>query len=375
MLFFSSGNGAPAEAATFLMCLLLLVLNPTVAQQNTIVVGDLPSPVGWTDGVCYAPIQNVRVGDALQFNFEGHNVYKMATREDFEACNFDSAILLAEIGSTQELVYQVTQQDAFAGEIYFSCRIGAHCGSGNQKLMVQIDQMASPIDDMTAPDPPVSRFVSGRANCEGLTAQDFDTIANAVTDGVMQSTCTEPMIEPDTGRYYSSCLSAPVPMTPGGVVNQLQFLHYPYPTDRRVKVGLRTWEFVADIPDGSGDVVTVPINQLYIHHLAGRVVLGQGTEGVRQSAPDAPFPEPYGLITGDEGDSMVFHIIDLRDVEDWLPCIECRCKDGNGTYLDVGGSNDFGVSTTGGVDCCTNCTTLTSPTVDYRYDIHPCFLY
>ena len=64
---------------------------------------------------------------------------------------------------------------------------------------------------------------------------------------------------------------------------------------------------------------------------------------------------------------MIFHIIDLREVDDWLPCVECRCRDANGTYLDLGGSSDaLGVSLTGGVDCCQNCTDLTTPTVDYR---------
>jgi hypothetical protein len=157
-------------------------------------------------------------------------------------------------------------------------------------------------------------------------------------------------------------------VTPGGVVNNLYVLQYPYPTDRRVVVGLRTWEFVRDnVTDPEGDVIPVPINELYIHHLSGRVVLGQGTEGVRRSEPDAPYPPPNAVLTGDEGENMIFHIIDLREVDEWLPCIECRCQDENGTYLDIGGGADAvanGIS--GGVDCCTNCTSLTTPTVDYR---------
>ena len=35
------------------------------------------------------------------------------------------------------------------------------------------------------------------------------------------------------------------------VVNQLLFMHYPYPKD---KVGLRTWEFVADKNGSAGEV-------------------------------------------------------------------------------------------------------------------------
>merc|ERR1719343_80873 len=134
--------------------------------------------------------------------------------------------------------------------------------------------------------------------------------------------------------------------------------------DHRVVVGQRTWEFVEGNPvDGTNEGVTpVPVNQLYVHHLTGRIVLGQGTEGIRRSKPDEPFPFPYASMTGDEGDAMTFHIIDLREVDDWLPCIECRCKNADGTYLDTGS----GDNQTGGVDCCSNCTTLSGPTVDYR---------
>jgi hypothetical protein len=73
-----------------------------------------------------------------------------------------------------------------------------------------------------------------------------------------------------------------------------------------------------------------------------------------------------GVLTGDEGDNMIFHIIDLREVVDWLPCIECRCQDANGTYLDFGGGDGSSPQFTGGVSCCTNCTDLEGPTVDYR---------
>jgi hypothetical protein len=110
--------------------------------------------------------------------------------------------------------------------------------------------------------------------------------------------------------------------------------------------------------------------------LSGRVILGQGTEGIRRSEPDAPYPEPYGVVTGDEGENMVFHIIDLREVDDWLPCIECRCS-GDESYLETSlgrqgesnvtsANNQTDVVLTGGVNCCTNCTSLTGPTVDYR---------
>jgi len=74
-----------------------------------------------------------------------------------------------------------------------------------------------------------------------------------------------------------------------------------------------------DDPNGGDFVSPVAQNQLYVHHLAGSVVLGQGNEGIRRSEPDSPFPDPYGIVTGDEGEFMIFHIIDLREVDDWLP--------------------------------------------------------
>jgi hypothetical protein len=61
---------------------------------------------------------------------------------------------------------------------------------------------------------------------------------------------------------------------------------------------------------------------------------------------------------------MTFHLIDLRQVDDWLGCIECRCPVSTpGTYFDA--LTNTG-NLTGGVNCCTNCTSLTEPTLDYR---------
>lgn len=61
---------------------------------------------------------------------------------------------------------------------------------------------------------------------------------------------------------------------------------------------------------------------------------------------------------------MIFHIIDLRGVDEWLECVECRCRNDEGTYLNTGS----GDGQTGGVSCCTNCTSTLDPleTVDYR---------
>ena len=61
---------------------------------------------------------------------------------------------------------------------------------------------------------------------------------------------------------------------------------------------------------------------------------------------------------------MIFHIIDLRQVDDWLSCIECRCPVSSAnTYFD--GLTQTG-NLTGGVDCCSNCTDIEGDTLDYR---------
>ena len=340
------------------------------ADAETIVVGGIRQ---WQEGICYENIRDVMVGDVLQFNFAGHDVYRLMSSAHFQQCDFSDALVMAEFGSSSH-EYTITEQDAQDGVLYFACSIGDHCAGGTQKVQVfvqpYIGQSLSTRQADASPQSNV-QFNLSPAQCAAVhdgSAQDGSNEGPTTLD----STCTDPVLQED-GRWFTSCLSPPATLTPGGVINNLFVMQYPYPTDRRVLVGLRTWEFVADVPDSTtGEVEAVPINQLYVHHLTGRVVLGQGTEGVRRSEPDAPYPPPYGVVTGEEGDSMIFHIIDLREVDDWLACIECRCVDPeDGTYLDsstsLGSETDpFGVVVTGGVSCCTNCTDLAGPTVDYR---------
>lgn len=83
--------------------------------------------------------------------------------------------------------------------------------------------------------------------------------------------------------YTRTCLSGPATLTPGGVINRLFVMHDPFPQDYRVVIGQRTFEFVEGDPDSEEGITPVPINQLYVHHLSGSVVFGQGTEGVRQT--------------------------------------------------------------------------------------------
>ena len=72
--------------------------------------------------------------------------------------------------------------------------------------------------------------------------------------------------------YSTSCLSRPITMTPGGVINQAAFVHFPYPKDRRVLLGTRVWDIVEGDPDEDmGGLRSVNVNQLYVHHFLGYV--------------------------------------------------------------------------------------------------------
>jgi len=325
------------------------------------------SDLGWTDGICYRPISGVRPSDVLTFSYSAHDVWRMPSMEAMDNCDFGSAIKLAGVGDAP-FEYSVTAQDAMEGHLYFACSIGAHCSQGGQKISVNVQEGPAEEPEAERGIVPTSEYLLGADDSacalyqSGTTGSDTEEFLEA---NRLQSECTEAVLGED-GMYSVSCLSGPATLTPGGVMNSARFMHYPYPTDRRVVVGTNTWEFVQGdpIPNSNGQGVTpVPVNQLYVHHLSGRVVLGQGSEGIRRSDVQFPFPEPYGTLTGEEGDAMVFHIIDLREVDEWLACVECRCRDPeDGTYLTIGGSGDG----TGGVPCCANCTDLAGPTIDYR---------
>lgn len=340
----------------------------TLTQQSvTTVIGEdenaVPSSVGWTDGVCYKPIVNsLHPGDTLEFVYSAHNVYQMASKEHFMDCNFTDATLLSQVG---ESPFRYTIPADFLGNLYFACQVGDHCASGTQKVQATVSPFFGNGNDRI---PAVSSYLVGVSTDDCQQLQE-DAANGEIADEAafmdnqrLQSNCSEPVLGED-GFYTRTCLSGPATLTPGGVINRLFVMHYPYPRDHRVAIGQRTFEFVYDNVDGEG-VIPAPVNQLYVHHLSGRIVFGQGAEGIRQEAPDAPFPQPYTVLSGDEGEFMIFHIIDLREVDDWLGCIECRCPISSGkTYFDE--LTQTG-NITGGVNCCSNCTDLEGPTLDYR---------
>lgn len=243
---------------------LLQLLLATATIRHGVVNADadiveIGGDVGWTEGVCYQNVRQVKVGDTLRFTFGGHDVYRLPTQNHFENCDFSDALLMAGIGRSP-FEYQVTASDAEEGTLYFACSVGDHCAGGTQKVTINVmPDLGQSLTELPAPESKVAFGLSAEA-CADLHMNNDEGSADNMQ---LDSDCTEPVLQ-DDGRYYVSCLSPRATLTPGGVINNLFVLHYPYPKDKRVKVGLRTWEFVQDIPDSeNGDVAEVPINRKY----------------------------------------------------------------------------------------------------------------
>jgi len=388
-----------SRASTVLVLLLFGLQALPAASSRNIIVGDDPSQFNleWVDGACYLPIKNVRVGDTVEFRFDGHNVHKMKSKESFIACRFGSDDNSELLSNSSPYKYTVTAEDAQLTSLstsidevasdapyrslYFACSVGAHC-LGKQRVRIDVDidfgEMTSATISTRAQkeeSPPdlsrgesVSKFLlnvndetCSRIQNGDVNESEIETIEH------IESTCAESVKEvADDGKetWFRSCLSPPFTLTPGGVVNNAVVVHYPFPTDHRVVLGNRIWEFVMGDLD---NLQSAPVKQLYIHHILGKVIQGNGAESINRSDEDAPFPFPYGRLTGDFSNLMTFHLIDLRETGDnYLACLECRCKDGEGSYFNFGGSGGDDMAETGGINCCSNCTSLTSPTIDYR---------
>jgi len=233
------------------------VVTGQAAGPAKILVGetsnDLDRALGWSDGVCYSPVDGVRKGDELEFDYLGtHDVYKMASREHFLECNFTDALLLGRPGESP-FPYTVSADDELeeGSSIYFGCSIGSHCKDGMQKLIVNLE---SSQDLLSERKKPTSKFYLGMSldDCAAVhNGEDMASSENGSGDdaenNAKRSVCTDPVLD-DDGRFSVSCISGPTTLTPGGVVNNMNFLHYPYPMDRRVVVGHRTWEFVSGDP-------------------------------------------------------------------------------------------------------------------------------
>lgn len=131
----------------------------TAVSAVEITVG---SDIGWMEGVCYRPISNVRPGDILQFNYAGHDVWSLPSAEAMEDCDFTNsdAKQLAQVGDAP-FEYEVTEEDAMKGNLYFACSIGAHCIQGNQRLQVYVEDAPSSEPDVERSVLPLSEYAVG----------------------------------------------------------------------------------------------------------------------------------------------------------------------------------------------------------------------
>jgi len=82
---------------------------PTPGGGRLIDIGG-DAGVGWTEGVCYPPVTGVTAGDVLTFDFAGHDVYQLLSREDFDTCDFSQGMLVAGVGASP-FSYTVTEED------------------------------------------------------------------------------------------------------------------------------------------------------------------------------------------------------------------------------------------------------------------------
>lgn len=143
--------------------LLLFAATARLTSAVEIAVGG--AELGWTDWTCYEPITNVRVGDTLYFRATGaHDVFRMASEKNLDACDFAGGERLASAGA--DATYTVTEEDAAAGGVYFTCTIGVHCERHLQKLKAEV------VVGGTVEVPSGSEYVTGGLEVLGGTPYD-----------------------------------------------------------------------------------------------------------------------------------------------------------------------------------------------------------
>ena len=81
-------------------------------------------------------------GDKLKFAWTGsHNVYKMASKTTYDACDFTGA---TQVGTGDAGPVEATMG---AETVWYACKVSGHCGA-KQKLQVSVTPAAT-----TAPSP------------------------------------------------------------------------------------------------------------------------------------------------------------------------------------------------------------------------------
>jgi len=311
---------APRSVFPALLAASLSLLADASAEPQTWAVG---GDVGWSTGVVY-PKMLAKPGDTLEFAYTSgrHDVWKVAAAG---TCDFGASAtaLDASVSDGNAVARFEIPVDAPLGEMHFACGVGSHCLAGQEVTVLVV---------------------------ESYDLDDAKTRNTPGADATASGECSSPTPvagHEARGRVAVSCLSPPVRLAPGGVVDDNFVLPNPYPTDRRVVKVSREAEFVRfDGPGGARRVV--PLSELYVHHFVSGVIAGEGAE-LKHSRDGGFYPiagEEFAELSPQRARPFAnLHLIDLRGVseEDRLPCLECRCQV-RGKFEGFGG-----------IFCCSDC--------------------
>ena len=384
-------------ACTFAFVVLVVARSASAAEW---VVGG--EDIGWTSGAAYQTML-VKPGDTLKFKWTTgfHDLWQMPD----DGCDWSVREGLVELADTGDspFVMKILPEHVAVKRLFFACSIGSHCNSGGQNLVVDVVEDYDAEEAMqrnifnaggskddgaktTGPPPSAKECDTSKLEtcntqvckvcysiCKGSTERQCSACETACYGrcdacfpeyslngtsggGGEAGSCDLPVpVTGEPGVFTTSCISEPVPMSPGHVVDSWFRLPSPYPLGQTVR-WLDTKPDIVYKSD-SGELVPVPLSELYVHHFTGGIEgLGEGAEyrGKKHLLEPGPNGEKWAeIVQGKENNVCNFHLIDIRGVEDWLSCVECRCQDGNGTYLDEGGANED--SAKGGIYCCDTC--------------------
>jgi len=143
----------------------------------------------WTSGFASADdrVKTVEQGTTLQLTWStGHNVYEIATKELFDACDFTGATELCTTSPCDVLINKATT--------YLACQVDTHCNSG-QKL------------DVTGTAPALAScvvhtydiLITDSCDCSGTTCAK-DKYCYAITEGVTE-TCNDDQLQCEDGPF------------------------------------------------------------------------------------------------------------------------------------------------------------------------------
>mmetsp|Transcript_5402 Transcript_5402/g.9051 ORF Transcript_5402/g.9051 Transcript_5402/m.9051 type:complete len:351 (+) Transcript_5402:88-1140(+) len=153
------------------------------------------SPSYWSAIPSNPNTYNVTEGETLRFRYSNdHNIWQLASREAYEACNFQGAKELAGRdqggggGNFPPNTYNLVAESQ--GVMYIACQVSSHCSAG-QKVMI------------TVSPPPTSSLLERICDC-------------AIQSGLCDQTCnamfTSDSVSPECQSLYAEgvCNSSPV---------------------------------------------------------------------------------------------------------------------------------------------------------------------